>query len=559
MINRDGKKVVHLSVESGYLLDDEVYLVRDENGDVIYKKPDSQHDGIVIEYKDPTKQSGKSYVEYTIDQTTQNLKVVEGIYPYQTLPPFSDVIKDKNDILSFTDTTQQISCLDECCFFGCASLTSVNCPGAKKLSDHSLEGVPLKGANLSALTAYYAGQISFNKLNSMYVNSETYKSIDNGFGDVDQLVINWQTSTLNSIVGNCKRLSCDDIKNANVFSLAYNVVLEEAYLWNLSNIAGAIGDFVYDDYSLKDLYIDNDIYKTIPSNPNDTHRNTIVSKDGHTLYGILNYRITCLSNDNITDLKSDSIHRNISLLSIHINNDVYTTNADDTAIYTKDMKTLVRVVKAKNVSPSILDGVETIEANAFACSQAFRNLTTLNLNSVKQIKQYAFYDARTQESSLSVYADNVIALNGNCQFYNFSPAYMSFNKLEQITGSATFACYTATLNGGIARINAPNLTRITGSNTFHKCGRLKNVEFPKLQQIGNSTFQECISLSSVSLPMCTTFGNNLFLNCLDANHNPTLKDLTITSVTKAQATEMKDRICIPAGCTCHCSDGDITF
>ena len=41
MISRDGKKVVHLSVESGYLPDDEVYLIRDENGDVIYKKPDS--------------------------------------------------------------------------------------------------------------------------------------------------------------------------------------------------------------------------------------------------------------------------------------------------------------------------------------------------------------------------------------------------------------------------------------------------------------------------------------------------------------------------------------
>ena len=559
MISRDGKKVVHLSVESGYLSDDEVYLIRDENGDVIYKKPDSQHDGIVIEYKDPTKQSGKNYVEYTIDQTTQNLKVVEGIYPYQILPPFSDVIKDKNDILSFTDTTQQISCLDEYCFFRCASLTSVNCPGAKKLSEHSLENAPLKGANLSALTAYYAGQITFNKLNSMYVNSETYKSIDNGFGDVDQLVINWQTSTLNSIVGNCKHLSCDDIKSANGYSLAFNYVLEEAYLWNLSNIADSIENFAYGDYSLKDLYIDNDIYKTIPSNPNDTHRNTLVSKDGHTLYGILNYGITCLSNDNITDLKSDSMYRNTSLLSIHIDNDVYTTNADDTAIYTKVMKTLVRVVKAKNVSPSILDSVETIEAYAFAVSQAFKNLTTLNLNSVKQIKQYAFYDAKAQAASLSVYADNIITLNSNCQFYSFSPVYISFNKLQQITGHTTFSQYTTALDTGIARINAPNLTRITGSNTFLKCGRLKDVEFPKLQQIGNSTFQECISLSSVSLPMCTTFGDNLFLNCLDADHNPTLKDLTITSVTKAQATEMKDRICIPVGCTCHCSDGDITF
>lgn len=72
--------------------------------------------------------------------------------------------------------------------------------------------------------------------------------------------------------------------------------------------------------------------------------------------------------------------------------------------------------------------------------------------------------------------------------------------------------------------------------------------------IGESAFSFCTSLESITIPASvTSFGSGVFDEC------SALTSITVLGKTTAQAQDLLAWTNAPAGCTIHCTDGDIVI
>ena len=80
--------------------------------------------------------------------------------------------------------------------------------------------------------------------------------------------------------------------------------------------------------------------------------------------------------------------------------------------------------------------------------------------------------------------------------------------ITEITGTGAFDQDVA-LEG---EFSFPSLTKITGANTFIRCGKITCVSMPKIEEIGNSTFERCSSLvGDLQFDELKSIGSSAFL------------------------------------------------
>lgn len=104
------------------------------------------------------------------------------------LSPYGDLVKDQKitNIFAFKDTRSQLSATKSQCFRGCSNLSSFQCPALRVLGSATFDGcsnlerirIPMVTNVGDALTTFRG----CGKLQEIYINNNTLKSFDNGFG-----------------------------------------------------------------------------------------------------------------------------------------------------------------------------------------------------------------------------------------------------------------------------------------------------------------------------------------------------------------------------------------
>ncbi|MDR1042607.1 MAG: leucine-rich repeat protein [Clostridiales Family XIII bacterium] len=190
---------------------------------------------------------------------------------------------------------------------------------------------------------------------------------------------------------------------------------------------------------------------------------------------------------NFKNLKKLTLEENVDLLSNPIPNNAFRSSNGTIGSYPQSVRLGLESLTINCATDSIGD-------NVFAYLNKLKTVTMPKLRVIPGL--YMFVGALATVGS------------------DLSEVYMP--ELTTITGSNTF--YGART---IESISFPKLTAIQGSsaaNTFNSCAALKSVDLPLLETIdagiSGSTFSGCAALESIALPSLTTLANdNIFAGC----------------------------------------------
>ena len=132
---------------------------------------------------------------------------------------------------------------------------------------------------------------------------------------------------------------------------------------------------------------------------------------------------------------------------------------------------------------------------------SYNTLTSIELNLLEYIGNYAFYSCRNL-SSIDIHNCNYI---GKEAFYSCSNlSYVSpILNCSYIDTSAFYNC------SKLSSIDASNCSYI-GDSAFYYCRSLSSISLPNCSYIGKEAFHSCTNLSYASLPNVSYIGNSAF-------------------------------------------------
>ena len=400
--------------------------------------------------------------------------------------------------------------IDTNTFYNCYSLSSLNLPELSTLKSmigqftycSSLTGMYCPNVlcldfNSSYLTAYaFTG---CDNLISIYIDNDNIKSIDNGYDNPNQLIVDNTNKLLYAVQG-IINISNDNINYVNDYAFYNHIKLSSIYLSNILSI----GNYAFQFANLCSLYSPNVNY-----------------------IGNEAFKYAC--GPKKVELP------NLSTLSYR------STFESNTGIETADMPVLSVVNRSTFLSCNNLksfDGPNVLSV----CDAAFKGcylLSSVNIPEVKQIGTIQFnYNGVFTDcwSLISLSCGNLSSIGGVSGFseqdYTFENCYslssIYFPNLQLINGKYTFKTCSSLIS-----IDLPELVYITGDQIFYNCMSLKYANMPKLSciQDGAYYFNNCYNLISVNLDSLLSINNATytFNNCssLTDIHFPSLTTIDL--------------------------------
>ena len=175
--------------------------------------------------------------------------------------------------------------------------------------------------------------------------------------------------------------------------------------------------------------------------------------------------------------------------------------SDKGVLYTKDMKTLVRVPPAWETANFIVpDSVETFEEKVF---KGYAKLVSVDISRMTVVKDETFYGCTSLE-----YIDlAMISYVGDRAFYNCAKLQsLDMVEVEHIGEEAFLGCHNFTMAIAIK-------AKYVGDYAFTKCDGLLVASFPDAKYVGQ--LRECRSLRSLDVSGATFVGGALVCMSLD--------------------------------------------
>lgn len=539
------------------------YLINDE----LIKHNDYQiyaqwYSGILMIYRD---ESGQTKVhEFNLDELPNPFRITDYLSPYPLVEPFNTILGgDKSRLLGFVDSNGEIKTITERCVYQCHNIEYIYLPGVTNnavycfAGNSSLRNLTITNMSDITNTTFSVTNLTYCKVDSS--NRESYPNTDKGV-DVynDQIIVTKpQTgSYINvlTVVRNCKTIDRDDIQILNTWILNY-VNLRSIRVQNLTSIVE--GGQVFPS-TINEIYINNNILSSCNDDP-ENQNNYVVGENGSKLIKVLP-SVTHIRNNNITSFQPWWCEQYSKLRSIEINNDHVKSVANNTALLSKDGKTLIRVLPTTEFTPenypTEYNNLTSIYTDCFSNCQTISEIDLPNVIKVigrngqtirnSTIRRFSLDNLEISNTQDFIFGDST----DNCN-------YISFSKFDRIIGSM-FQRSQTNINERELIVNIPNAVSIGTQAFYQNCG-IRRCTYDKATSIGVRAFSRCMNLTTISLKSCTEFGDDSFKDCvyIDGGVRKThLTDVYCNSVPISYISINASRIGFPSGCTCHCSDGD---
>lgn len=539
------------------------YLINDElikhNDYQIYAQWAS---GILMIYKDEVGQT--KIHKFNLDDLPDPFRITDYLSPHPLVEPFNSILGgDKSRLLGFIDSNGEIKRLSEFCIYACHNIEQVYLPGVTNSEPYCFAGnSSLK--NLTITNMSDIGVTTFNVTNLTYCkvdssNRKSYPNTDKGVDVYNDQIIATAPQTgpyinVNAIVRNCSTIDRDDIQRLDTW-IIHVVLLKSIRVQNLTSIAE--GGQVFPS-TTREIYVNNDVLSSCNDDP-ENQNNYVVGENGTKLIKVLP-SVTHIRNNNITSFQPWWCEAYSNLKSIEINNDYVKSVANNTALLSKDGKTLIRVLPTTEFTP---EKYPTEYNNLTAIySDCFLNCSSISeINLPNVIKVIGSYGQTIRYSSIRRFSLDNLELSNTQYFYfgdsTFNCDYISFNKFDKIIDN--MFCRSATLiTEREVSVNMPNVVSIGIEAFYQNCG-IRRCTYDKATSIGERSFSRCMNLTTISLSSCTSFGDDSFKGCvyIDGGVRKThLTDVYCNAVPKSYISSNASRIGFPSGCICHCSDGD---
>ena len=417
------------------------YLINDE----LIKHNDYQiyaqwYSGILMIYKD---ESGQTKVhKFNINELPNPFRITDYLSPYPLIEPFNTILGgDKSRLLGFIDSNGEIKTITERCIYGCSKIEQIYLPGITNHETYCLAGnSSLKNLTITNMsditnTTFSGTNLTYCKVDSS--NRESYPNTDKGV-DVynDQIIVTKpQTgSYINvlAVVRNCKTIDRDDIQILNGWILNHTI-LRSIRAQSLTSIIE--GGQIFPS-TINEIYINNNILSSCNDDP-ENQNNYVVGENGSKLIKVLP-SVTHIRNNNITSFQPWWCEIYSNLKSIEINNDYVKSVANNTALLSKDGKTLIRVLPTTEFTP---ERYPTEYNNLTAIySDCFLNCSTISeINLPNVIKVIGKRGQTIRYSTIRRFLlDNLEISNTQDFIFGDSTSncdYISFNKFDRILNS----------------------------------------------------------------------------------------------------------------------------
>lgn len=539
------------------------YLINDE----LIKHNDYQiyaqwYSGILMIYRD---ESGQTKVhKFNINDLPNPFRITDYLSPFSLVEPFNTILGgDKSRLLGFIDSNGEIKTITERCVYQCPNIEQIYLPGVTNselycFSDNSsLKNLTITNMSDIRYNTFYNTNLLYCKVDSS--NRKSYPNTDKGVDVYDDQIISTKPQTgsyitVNAVVKNCKTIDRDDIQRLDTW-ITHGTRLESIRVQNLTSIAEAGQIF---PSTIREIYVNNDILSSCNDDP-ENQNNYVVGENGTKLIKVLP-SVTHIRNNNITSFQPWWCELYSNLRSIEINNDHVKSVANNTALLSKDGKTLIRVLPITEFTP---ERYSTDYNNLTAIySDCFVNCQTISeINLPNVIKVIGNSGQTIRWSSIRRFSlDNLEFSNANDFYFTdstYNCNYISFNKFDRIINSMFWRSQT-NINERELTVNMPNAVSIGTEAFYQNCG-IRHCTYDKATSIGVRAFSRCMNLTTISLNSCTSFGDDSFKDCvyIDGGIIKThLTDVYCNSVPMSYISINASRIGFPSGCTCHCSDGD---
>ena len=539
------------------------YLINDE----LIKHNDYQiyaqwYSGILMIYRD---ESGQTKVhKFNINELSTPFRITDYLSPYPLVEPFNTILGgDKSRLLGFIDSNGEIKTIGEFGIYSCPNIEQVYLPGVTNnaiycfAANNSLKNLTITNIPDIMTETFYNTNLTYCKVDSS--NRKSYPNTDKGV-DVynDQLIVTKpQTGpyiTVNAVVRNCSTIDRDDIQRFEYWTIPQTNIRSI----RVQNLTSILEGYQFSSPTLNEIYINNNILSSCNDDP-ENQNNYVVGENGTKLIKVLP-SVTHIRNNNITSFQPWWCELYSHLRSIEINNDHVQSVANNTALLSKDGKTLIRVLPTTEFTP---EKYPTEYNNLTAIySDCFLNCSTISeINLPNVIKVIGKRGQTIRWSSIRRFSlDNLE--HSNTQDFIFGDSltgcdYISFNKFDKIINTMFWRSQTD-INERELTVNMPNAVSIGIEAFYQNCG-IRHCTYDKATSIGVRAFSRCMNLITISLKSCTLFGDDSFKDCvyIDGGVRKThLTDVYCNAVPISYISINASRIGFPSGCTCHCSDGD---
>ena len=539
------------------------YLINDEfikhNDYQIYAQ---WYSGILMIYRD---ESGQTKVhKFNINELPNPFRITDYLSPYPLVEPFNTILGgDNSRLLGFIDSNGEIKTITERCVYQCPNIEYIYLPGITInesycfANNKSLKNLTITNMQDIINETFYNTNLTYCKVDSS--NRKSYPNTDKGVDIYNGQIIVTKPQTgsyinVLAVVRNCNTIDRDDIKSFGPYIFAYSN-LKSIRVQNLTSIVE--GGQVFPS-TINEIYINNNILSSCNDDP-ENQNNYVVGENGSKLIKVLP-SVTHIRNNNITSFQSWWCERHSNLKSIEINNDYVKSVANNTALLSKDGKTLIRVLPTTEFTPerypTEYNNLTAIYADCFLnCS----SIPEINLPNV--IKVIGSHGQTIRNSTIRRFLlDNLESSNTQNFYFGDSTQnceYISFNKFDKIINDMFKRSQTVIYERELT-VNMPNAVSIGIEAFYQNCG-IRHCTYDKVTSIGVRAFSRCMNLTTISLKSCTEFGDDSFKDCvyIDGGVRKThLTDVYCNSVPISYISINASRIGFPSGCTCHCSDGD---
>lgn len=128
-----------------------------------------------------------------------------------------------------------------------------------------------------------------------------------------------------------------------------------------------------------------------------------------------------------------------------------------------------------------------------------------------QIEALSFYEFQNCTNLRTVYLPNVTEITGSQTFFSCTALEaLDLPNLETF-GELNYANFAKGCRS-LKEVNMPKVTTLP-SSAFSGCTSLTDINVPEVRELGQRAFEECTSLKTVSLPNVKVLGQNLFRGC----------------------------------------------
>lgn len=541
------------------------YFINDElvrSGDYrIYAQWES---GILMVYRDSD--GTEKIHRFQRSELPDPFRITDYLSPYPLVEPFNTILSgDKSRLLEFIDTDGEITEIGDFGIYSCTNVRNVYMPGVVTggvycyASNNKLKNLTITNMNGVDNATFNNTDLTYCRIDS--ADRKSFANTDKGEDVYEDQIIGAKGEHIVrplAVVKNCSSIDRDDITAVGSYVLSKAPILKTVCLPNLTAIYS--GSQVF-NMTTESIYVDNSTLQS-KSTRQGYPNNYVVGNNGTRLVKILP-RVTAFEDNSITSFQSNWCECITNLRTVRINNDTVQSVANDTALLSKDGKTLIRVLPNTEFTPEKYpeeySQLTALYVDCFAGCNTIGSVELPNVVSVTNGSSNLTYNSKVKRLAL----DNLTLQSG--QVFTFGDGianceYVSFAKLTAVQGGMFYRSST-NINEKELVVNMPNATSI-GSRAFRQNCQVRNLAFDNATTVGAKAFERCMNLQTVSLNACTSFGDDSFRDCvyIDGSVRKThLTDVYCGKVTKSWIQSNKDRIGFPAGCTCHCSDGDYTI